>query len=48
VMTLDLTGSGPAVTINVRVIESTPVLADGSVRHGLRLLVVSSPEGFAT
>jgi hypothetical protein len=48
VLTLDLTGSGPAVTINVRVVESTPVLMDGTVRHGLRLLVVPSPEGLGT
>jgi hypothetical protein len=47
-LTLDLTGSGPAVTINVQVVESTPVLADGSVRHGLRLLVVPKPEGLGT
>ncbi len=48
VLTLDLTGSGPAVTINVRVGESTPVLVDGSVPHGLRLLVVPEPEGLET
>jgi hypothetical protein len=39
-LTLDLTGSGPAVTINVRVVDSVPVLYDGVVRHGLRLAIV--------
>ncbi len=40
VLTLDLTGSGPAVTITVRVVDSVPVLHDGVVRHGLRLAIV--------
>jgi hypothetical protein len=48
VMTLDLAGCGPAVTVDVRVVESTPVLVDGSVRHGLRLHVVAPPEGLDT
>ena len=39
-LTLDLTGSGPSVTIDVRVIESVPVLYEGGVRHGLRLAIV--------
>lgn len=42
VLTLDLIGSEPAITINVRVVESTPVLVDGAIRHGLRLVVVPS------
>jgi hypothetical protein len=42
-MTLDATGTGsePAVTMNVRVTESVPVLIDGVVRHRLRLAIVS-------
>ena len=39
-LTLDLTGPGPPVTMNVRVVESAPVLYDGVVRHGLRLTIV--------
>jgi hypothetical protein len=39
-LTLDLTDSGPPMTMNVRVIESVPVLIDGVVRHGLRLAIV--------
>ena len=39
-LTLDLTGSGPALTIRVRVVESVPVLYDGTMRHGLRLAVL--------
>jgi len=41
VLTLDLAGSGPVVTINVRVVDVTPVLVDGAVRHELRLLVIA-------
>lgn len=40
VLTLDLTESSPAVTMTVRVVDSTPVLVDGAVRHGLRLAIV--------
>jgi hypothetical protein len=39
-LTLDLTGSGPALTVRVRVVDSVPVLFDGMVRHGLRLAVL--------
>ena len=41
-LTLDANGteSEPAVTINVRVTESVPVLVDGVVRHRLRLAIV--------
>ena len=39
-LTLDLTGSGPVVTIKVRVVESVPMLSDGVVRHGLRLAIL--------
>jgi hypothetical protein len=45
VLTLDLIGSDPAATVSVRVVESTPVLVDGAVRHGLRLVILSSNEG---
>ena len=41
-LTLDAAGTGPeaAVTVNVRVTESVPVLIDGVVRHRLRLAIV--------
>jgi hypothetical protein len=40
VMTLDVAGSGPQLTLTVRVVESAPVLIDGVVRHGLRLAIL--------
>jgi len=40
VMTLDLSGSGSQALMNVRVVESVPVLIDGVVRHGLRLTIL--------
>lgn len=40
VMTLDLSGSGAQAPMNVRVVESVPVLIDGVVRHGLRLVIL--------
>jgi hypothetical protein len=45
VLTLDVTGDGPPMTLNVRVIDSTPVLVDDVVRHGLRLAIVGNTEG---
>ena len=39
-LTLNAFGSGPPVTMNVRVAESVPVLIDGVVRHRLRLAVL--------
>jgi hypothetical protein len=39
-LTLDAIGSGPSVTVNVRVTDSVPVLIDGVVRHRLRLAIV--------
>jgi hypothetical protein len=39
-LTLDATGSGPPVTVNVKVTNSVPVLIDGVVRHRLRLAIV--------
>jgi hypothetical protein len=41
VLTLDLSGVGPEVRLRVRVVESKPVLVDGTIRHGLRLQIVS-------
>jgi hypothetical protein len=41
ILTLDLAGSGPARTMNVRVVDSVPVLIDGVVRHGLRLAIMA-------
>ncbi len=38
---LDLAGSGPPVTMNVRVVDSVPVPIDGVVRHRLRLAIVT-------
>jgi hypothetical protein len=38
-LTLDATGSGPPVTLSVRVTECLPVLIDGIVRHRLRLAI---------
>jgi hypothetical protein len=40
ILTLDLSGQGSATTVNVRVVSSTPVFVDGSIRHGLRLAIV--------
>jgi hypothetical protein len=39
-LTLDATGWGPPVTMNVRVTNSVPVLIDGVVRHRLQLAIV--------
>jgi hypothetical protein len=40
VLTLELTGSeGRVVALTVRVVESTPVLREGAVRHSLRLAI---------
>jgi hypothetical protein len=39
-LTLELTGSGPPVTTKVRVVDSVPVLRDGTVRHRLQLAIV--------
>ena len=41
VMTLDIAGPESPVTVQVRVVESVPVMVDGVVRHGLRLAIVS-------
>ena len=39
-LTLDLMDSGSRVTVQVRVMESTPVIVDGDVRYRLRLTIV--------
>jgi hypothetical protein len=44
-LTLDLTGIDPPMTVNVRVVESAPVLVDGAVRHGMRLAIVDDAKG---
>ena len=36
-MTLDLIGSGQTLALKVQVVESRPVIIDGSVRHRIRL-----------
>ena len=41
-LTLDLAGSGPPMTMSVRVVDSVPVPIDGGVRHRLRLAIVTS------
>lgn len=41
VMTLDLMGAGATLGLRVRVIDSRPVMVEGSVRHQIRLEVVS-------
>lgn len=40
-MTLDLLGSGKTLALRVHVIESRPVIIEGTVRHRLRLRMVS-------
>jgi hypothetical protein len=41
-MTLDLIGSGQTLALRVNVVESRPVIVDGSVRHRIRLRMLSS------
>lgn len=38
-MTLDLIGEEPPVRLNVRVVESRPVIDRGAVRHRVRLVI---------
>jgi hypothetical protein len=40
-MTLDLMGGGVALRLKVSVLESRPVIINGSVRHRLRLALVA-------
>ena len=42
-MSLDLMASGMTLALRVRVIESRPVIVDGSVRHRIRLGLVEVP-----
>ena len=39
-MTLDLMGGGVVLALQVKVIESRPIIVDGSVRHRIRLGLV--------
>jgi hypothetical protein len=39
-LTLDTVGAGAAVTMQVRVTDSVPVVVDGLMRHRLRLTIV--------
>ena len=41
-MTLDLVGAGATMELRVRVIESRPVIIEGTVRHRIRLNVMQS------
>ena len=41
-MTLDLIGSGKTLALRVHVVESRPVIIDGSVRHRLRLRLLGA------
>ena len=44
-MSLDMVGGGASLGLKVRVVESTPVVFDGVVRHQLRLAVIGrSPQ----
>ena len=40
ILTLDLIGARTAESLTVQVLESRPVVMDGSVRHSLRLAVL--------
>ena len=42
-MSLDLMGSGMTLALRVRVVESRPVILEGSVRHRIRLELVEAP-----
>jgi hypothetical protein len=44
-LTLEVMGPGPPVVLQVRVVDSTPVLVDGVIRHGLRLAILGDAEG---
>jgi hypothetical protein len=43
-MTLDLIAAGTTVGLKVRVIDSRPVMIEGSVRHRIRLAVLNRPD----
>jgi len=44
-MTLDLLGGGATVAVTVKVLESHPVIVAGSVRHRVRLAVMTAESG---
>jgi hypothetical protein len=39
-MRLDLVGAGSAIALRVRVLDSRPVIVDGTVRHRIRLAIL--------
>ena len=43
-MTLDVMGAGASLGLRVRVLESRPVIVDGSVCHRMRLAVLNAVE----
>jgi len=43
-MSVDLLGAGTSLRLRVTVLDSRPLIVDGSVRHRLKLAVVTSPE----
>lgn len=43
-MTLDLMTAGTTLGLRVRVIDSRPMMADGSVRHRIRLAVIHTDD----
>ena len=47
-MTLDLMGAGATLALQVRVLESSPVIVDGAVRHRIRLAVIEPVGGRQT
>ena len=47
-MTLDVMGAGATVGLRVRVLESRPVIVDGSVCHRMRLAVLNAETAIGT
>jgi hypothetical protein len=41
-MTLDLIGAGSSLALKVQVLDSRPVIIDGSVRHRIRLRLLNA------
>ena len=46
-MTLDLMGAGATLGLKVKVVDSRPVMIEGSVRHRIRLTVLNAEEDAA-
>ena len=44
-MTLDLMGAGATLGLKVKVVDSRPVMIEGSVRHRIRLAILSNAGG---